>query len=595
VIKGNIFDCCATYVKEDYFDLNTLISNKNTEEKSDLTTTEKGYWKSVEECPEDITGISKFDKINRLIKFLTPERADNYDTWIKMSWCLHNLGEKEGLTKRNIMDLIHNFSKLSKNYDEGKVDDWITKNYKKIREHSYSWNYLYNTCIKEDNQAFYAALSQSYRFVKKEFEKNHFMISYPPMIVSKTSRGYEYQTIKNFKEGHKYLKYHKKTVKFGKEIDDYNAPFVITWLEDTKIRRYDYLAFKPPPMMVKDNEFNTWEDFKIKNQPLEQTDRDFWEEYKNYMYNLIGNVEVVDFILARYAFRFQNPGKRTNVCLVMCGEEGDGKNKMLEPIYKLMDNYTEMLDSAKKLYDTHSMYEKEKLFVLINEAGGVANFENADVLKTRITEDTLTINPKGIQSYKIDNLCDYDMTTNNFNVIKLSDDSFRRFLQVETTSYYRGNTKFFNDYITNIVENPVALRQIYEGFIKIDIKTIVPSGNFQTDKPTTAIEIEVKKQNRDKLLWFLEDFTNEKMNDFKCTNKKLFEEWNDWCTTNKIRVEYNNIQFGIKFSQIIKKKLNINGIKCITRDLPHSTNIFNIDALYKYFKKLNSTEFIQDE
>jgi len=341
-------------------------------------------------------------------------------------------------------------------------------------------------------------------------------------------------------------------------------------------------------MIVNDNEFNTWEDFKIKNQPLEQTDRDFWEEYKNYVYNLIGDVKVADFILARYSYRLQNPGKRSYVCLVICGEEGDGKNKMLEPIYKLMDNYTEMLDNAKKLYDTHSMYEKEKLFVLINEAGGVANFENADVLKTRI-------NPKGIQSYRIDYLCDYDMTTNNLNVIKLSDDSYRRFLQVETTSYYRGNNKFFNDYITNIVDNPIALRQIYEGLINMDIKAIVPSGNFQSDKPTTAIEIEVKKQNRDKLLWFLEDFTNEKMNDFKCTNKKLFEEWNDWCATNKIRVEYNNIQFGIKFSQIVKKKLNINGIECITRDLPHSTNKFNIDALYKYFKKLNSTEFIQDE
>jgi len=30
----------------------------------------------------------------------------------------------------------------------------------------------------------------------------------------------------------------------------------------------------------------------------------------------------------------------------------------------------------------------------------------------------------------------HDMTTNNLNVVKLSDDSRRRFLQIETTSYY---------------------------------------------------------------------------------------------------------------------------------------------------------------
>ena len=43
----------------------------------------------------------------------------------------------------------------------------------------------------------------------------------------------------------------------------------------------------------------------------------------------------------------------------------------------------------------------------------------------------------------------------------------------------------------------------------MNIKEIVPSGNFQTDKPNTAIEIEVKKQNRDKILWFLENFVRE--------------------------------------------------------------------------------------
>ena len=74
------------------------------------------------------------------------------------------------------------------------------------------------------------------------------MITYPPMVVSKTSRGYEFQTTKNFKEGHKYLKYHNKTTRFGKKFEDYNSPFVSTWLEDAKIRRYDYLTFKPPPM-----------------------------------------------------------------------------------------------------------------------------------------------------------------------------------------------------------------------------------------------------------------------------------------------------------------------------------------------------------
>jgi len=56
----------------------------------------------------------------------------------------------------------------------------------------------------------------------------------------------------------------------------------------------------------------------------------------------------------------------------------------------------------------------------------------------------------------------------------------------------------------------VALRQIYEGLIKFDYKAIVPSLNFQDVryKPTTTIEDIVRQQNRDKVIWFFEDWDN---------------------------------------------------------------------------------------
>ncbi len=61
---------------------------------------------------------------------------------------------------------------------------------------------------------------------------------------------------------------------------------------------------------------------------------------------------------------------------------------------------------------------------------------DADILKARITTDTLKVNPKGIQEFKfkIDNHCDYIKTTNNANAVNIHDKSVR-FLLVETTSY----------------------------------------------------------------------------------------------------------------------------------------------------------------
>ncbi len=84
-----------------------------------------------------------------------------------------------------------------------------------------------------------------------------------------------------------------------------------------------------------------------------------------------------------------------------------------------MVSYGTSVDTPKKLYETHSTYEYRKLFLLVNETGGIANFENNDILKTRTTEPTINVNSKDIQPYEIDNMCDYDMTTNNYNIADL--------------------------------------------------------------------------------------------------------------------------------------------------------------------------------
>ena len=256
----------------------------------------------------------------------------------------------------------------------------------------------------------------------------------------------------------------------------------------------------------------------------------------------------------------------------------------------------------KSLYETHSMFEFQKLFLLVTEAAGVANFENSEILKTRATEPTLTVNPKGIQAFEIDNMCDYDMTTNNLNVVKLSDDSRRRFLQIETTSYYKNNYEFFNDYFQNIENNPVALRQIYEGLIKFDYKAIVPSLNFQDVryKPTTTIEDNVRQQNRDKVIWFFEDWVRQHLNlntkdDMKYKNETLFKMYIDWCEVSKVKMDYNKISFGMRVTVLMKKQLNINGFTCVKKDTKHSMTTLYLGEFKNYFKNLNGFEFGDQE
>jgi hypothetical protein len=551
-------------------------------------------------------------KLRCMISKFQISRSDEYDTWTKMVWCIINICQKSGIGKHCCCTLIHQFSKLSPKYAEDAVTDFFDNNYGKLRENSYGWPYL-NGALKIDDPEYYDIITtKMYSLVKQTFELDRAKIRHPPMIIHLNGKGkYVLSTINSCKDSYTDMKckipeFDKKTGKTKLVVKQ----FIFLWLKDSNIRVYDEVVFEPPPLVSHPRTFNTWIPFEISKEPLMKTERDYWKEYCDFLKNVIGDAKIVDYIIARYAFRIMNPATRTNVILIICGNEGDGKNRLLAPIYNIMRGYTCILDNAKKLYGDHSMFEFQKLFIRIDEAGGVANFDNSEILKTRATEPELTVNPKGVQAFEINNMCDYDMTTNNLNVVKMTDDSSRRFLQVETTSYYSNNVKFFNDYCKNIEDNPVALRQIYEGLIKFDYTSIVPSLNFQDVryKPTTSVGDCVKQQNRDKVIYFFEDWTRDQLKlkfegdpgpdldgvPIKYKNATLFTMYQTWCNIAKVKMDFNIVSFGMRITVLTKKQLNAKGFTCVKKDTSNSTTSLYLSEFKRYFTALNGFEFEDD-
>jgi hypothetical protein len=442
--------------------------------------------------------------------------------------------------------------------------------------------------------------------MKEEFELTHAKIIHPVVILYLDSGKYETSTLNSCKDSYIHLDckfpiLDKNTGETKWVVDK----FIVFWLKDAKSRVYKKMVFEPPPLVSDPQHFNMWIPFKISEEPLIKTDRDYWEEYYSFLNNVLGDTKIVNYILARYAFRIVNPAIRTNIILIICGNEGEGKNRLLAPIYNIMKGYTCSLDSAKKLYDDHAMCEFQTLFLRVDEAGGIANFENSEILKTRATEPELRVNPKNVQQFTINNLCDYDMTTNNLNVVKMTDDSNRRFLQIETTPYYKNNFEFFNDYCMNIENNSVALRQIYEGLLKFDYKSIVPSLNFQDPryKPITAIGDCVKQTNRDKIIYFLEEWTRDQLKSsgadlladrIKYKNSTLFTMYQTWCSHAKVKMDFSIISFGMRVTVLTKKQLNIKGFTCVKKDTSNSTTTLYPSELKRYFTDLNGFEFEDD-
>ena len=145
--------------------------------------------------------------------------------------------------------------------------------------------------------------------------------------------------------------------------------------------------------------------------------------------------------------------------------------------------------------------------------------------------------------------------------------------------------------------NPNALRQIYEGLMNFDVKSVIPSGNFQKDKPTTKIEMEVRKANRDRVLNFLDDLANEIYDDedelLVLNNQEFFDKYLYWCSRCNIKNEnITKIAFGRKINQLAKDKLNKDYLFTIIKDT-NSKTLISIKYLREYFLKLNCG-FIDD-
>jgi len=592
-VKGLFLDCSATYILEDYLNLDEYVQKPQEIQEVKVKTQNV----SDDNDEDEDESPDKYNRLSGLIKLLSPKRSECFDTWIKFTWCIINICNKEKIPRRKCYDLIHQFSKLSTaNYIENQVDEWIDKNFDKVNETGFGWNYLIHTCIKEDNPKYYETISKSYYNMKKEFELNNAKILYPPMVVHRDRDGENIiQPIPLCEKTNRHIKCSvKETNKKGETVYK-DKKFIELWLDDPRIRKFDKYVFKPSPLKVEDYEYNTWTDFEITKTKYEE-DQTIIDRFLDYMKNLFNNEEVVDYIIAYFANRIQNPAIRNMVCVILYGEEGDGKNRLLDIFKNIVgDKYYSELENAKQMFGVHSCIEKEKLFICVNEAKGKDNYENSETLKARITTDRLIVNPKGIQEFKIDNFCDYIMTTNNANAVNLHDKS-RRYLYVETTSYYSRNSEFFNKFSNDIVDNPKALRVIYEYLMKFDVKKVIPSGNFQNHIPETEIQKDIIRNNRDKILYFLEDLINDPKytlsfdddddtKELKIKNSELFTQWGSWISKNNIKCDYNNIAFHSRLGQLTKKKINLQDT--IIKKDTHQNTYIKLEKLRELFVKMN--------
>lgn len=186
------------------------------------------------------------------------------------------------------------------------------------------------------------------------------------------------------------------------------------------IRRISGLTFDPStqdlmvdtPQGVK---INQWRGFGVDPSPQMVLDEEI-EPFLEYVRTILGDEkpERAEWILAWSADMLQRPHEKPGTALVLVGPQGAGKTFLGEQVLgKIIGggHYVQM-NSIESLTSKFNSIADNKLFIQCDEAMHSYQKDVASKLKSIITDESVTIEPKGINSYKKPNHMHFLFTSN---------------------------------------------------------------------------------------------------------------------------------------------------------------------------------------
>lgn len=170
---------------------------------------------------------------------------------------------------------------------------------------------------------------------------------------------------------------------FGMTFDPTEDEIIINTVEGPKVNQWRGFEVKPNPQTV------------LKEQV---------KPFLDYLHDIVCNGDKVAFewVQAWIADLFQYPGNKPGTAVVLLGVQGAGKSflgeRIIGPI--IGPHHYSQINSVTKLTDKFNANVDNKVFIQCDEAVHSYQKDVASRLKAMITDSTITVEPKGIDSYE---------------------------------------------------------------------------------------------------------------------------------------------------------------------------------------------------
>lgn len=295
------------------------------------------------------------------------------------------------------------------------------------------------------------------------------------------------------------------------------------------------------------DKFNIWSGFQAKRVDVPESDG--LKLMKSFIFDTWanGNIEYYNYIVSWLAGLVTNLKGINKVALAMVSGQGTGKNTLFDFMgYILGTTNTASVAGINSITGSFNSILQNKRLININEMSSTKDEfrSNFDKIKGYITDSTIQITPKGVDTYTISNIGNYVLFTNHRDSI-IVEQTDRRYAIFEMSSVYANNSEYF-DRLYKLCFNQDVANEFYTyllDFDSVDLSKI----------PMTELKLEMMYLSTPAPLRFLEEYSSSYDESCDVKAMELYNEYRRWCEDNGERTILTNTKFGTVITTKLKK------------------------------------------
>ena len=337
--------------------------------------------------------------------------------------------------------------------------------------------------------------TQNYKLQKTYFEKFHAKIENPFCYIRDDSNGILFVKPKELHSIYKNITTKAKDQDNAKQKGEKFWGFTCAWEADENMKTYYTYNYYPNDKMCPANCKNLWKPFPILKTVLDPSANT--SKITSFINTLLG--DCAEYVLNWFAHIVQFPARKTEVCILLYGEQGCGKSTIGEYLLRKIIGLDKMIITSKadKMFGKF-VNTQGKLLAVLNECSGKDTFNICDVLKDAITMTTTEQEKKGVDAVAVTDYTNFIFTTNNINSVKIEEGD-RRFMPIEINPELKNNKSYFKALYADL-DNAKIMRKFYDELMTRDLNDF----DLVADRVNTELMDDMKTMNRNCVKQFIE-------------------------------------------------------------------------------------------